>query len=132
LSASSILAFCIIALVACAWMILRRSRSRIRFKTFDEVAVVRELLLWAAPKVPGRRGRMLFASSLAIAPFAIPAMHSMSRSDLAILAPYIDEWIEGRLPPQNPPADYEDTRPKVLLAFKQRLQSEGLWPHHGA
>lgn len=132
MSASSIVAFCIVALVAVVWIVLRRGRSRIWFTTFDEVAVMRELLLWAAPQVPGRRGRMLFASSLAIAPFAIPAMHSISRGDLAVLAPYIDEWIEGKLPPQNLPSEYEDTRPAVLRTFKQRLQSEGRWPHAGA
>jgi hypothetical protein len=96
------------------------------------VAVVRELLLWAAPNAPGRRGRMLFATSLAIAPYAIPYLYSISRGDLTVLAPYIDEWIEGKLPPQNLPAEYEDIRPKVLLAFKQRLRAEGRWPLPGA
>ena len=129
---SSILAFCIVALAALAWIVLRRSRSRIRFRTLDEVAVVRELLLWAAPRVPGPRGRMLFATPLAIASYAVPGLYSMSRGDLAILAPFIDEWIEGRLPPQNLPAEYEDHRPAILRAFKQRLQSEGLWPLPGA
>ncbi|WP_212226925.1 hypothetical protein [Bradyrhizobium lablabi] len=75
---------------------------------------------------------MLFATPLAIAPYAIPHLYSISRGDLAVLAPYIDEWIEGKLPPQNLPAEYEDIRPKVLLAFKQRLRAEGRWPSPGA
>ncbi|MBR1125051.1 hypothetical protein JQ628_26260 [Bradyrhizobium lablabi] len=132
MSRSAILTLCLVAIAVVAWIVLRRSQSRIWFKTFDEVAVVRELLLWAAPKVPGRRGRMLFATPLAIAPYAIPHLYSISRGDLAVLAPYIDEWIEGKLPPQNLPAEYEDIRPKVLLAFKQRLRAEGRWPSPGA
>lgn len=107
------------------WLILRR-RSGIGFKTLDEVAVVQELMVWVAHKVPERRNQLLFGSTLM--PRGIVALQSISRDDLAILAPYIDDWIEGRLPPQNLPAEYEDFRPRVLLAFRQRLQSEGRWP----
>jgi hypothetical protein len=113
------------------WIFLTR-RSRIWLRTLDEVAVVKELMFWAAPKVPGRTGHMLYASALCIAPFEIARLQSMSREDLAVLAPFVDEWVEGRLPPQNLPAEYEDFRPRTLLAFRQRLQSEGLWPVPGA
>jgi hypothetical protein len=107
------------------WLI-RRRRSGIGFKTLDEVAVVQQLIAWVADKEPERRIRLLFGNTLMH--HGIVALQSIPREDLAILAPYIDEWIEGRLPPQNLPAEYEDYRPRVLLAFKQRLQSEGRWP----
>jgi len=110
------------------WRISTR-HSRIWFKTLDEVAVVKELMHWARTKVSGPIGHRLWAGSMMIDADSIPAIQSISRGELAILAPFIDEWIEGKLPPQNLPAEYEDYRPRVLLAFKQRLQSEGRWPY---
>jgi hypothetical protein len=90
------------------------------------LAVVQELMAWVVKKEPTRRNQLLFANPLMFR--GIVALQSISREDLAVLAPYIAEWIEGRLPPQNLPAEYEDYRPPVLLGFKQRLQSEGRWP----
>jgi len=107
------------------WVILRR-RSGIGFKTLDEVAVIQELMFWVARQAPEQRYPLLFASTLM--PRGIVALQSITPKELAILAPYIDEWIAGKLPPQNLPAEYEDYRPRVLLGFKQRLQSKGQWP----
>ena len=115
----------ITAAAVIVWLI-RRRRSGIGFKTLDEVAVVQELMAWVARKEPTRRNQLLFANPLMFR--GIVALQSISREDLSVLAPYIDEWIEGGLPPQNLPAEYEDYRPRVLLGFKQRLQSEGRWP----
>ena len=120
---------CIGAAAAVLWLILRR-RSGIGFKTLDEVAVIDELMLWVARQVPERRNQLLLGSTLMRN--GVLALQSITREDLAILAPYIDEWIEGRLPPQNLPAEYEDYRPRVLLSFKQRLQSKGQWPLTGS
>ena len=58
----------------------------------------------------------------------LPLRRSISRDDLAFLAPYIDEWIAGKAPPQNLPAEYPDERPERLRALKERMQQEGLWP----
>ena len=58
----------------------------------------------------------------------LPFRHSISRDDLAFLAPYIDEWIAGKAPRQNLPVEYPDERPERLRALKQRMQQEGLWP----
>jgi hypothetical protein len=116
-------------LAVLVWVIQRR-RSGIGFKSLDEVAVVQELMFWVADKVPERRSRLLFGSTLM--PRNIVALQTISREDLAVLAPYIDDWIDGRLPPQNLPAEYEDFRPRVLRAFKQRLQSQGRWPEKAA
>jgi len=115
----------ITAAAVIVWLI-RRRRSGIGFKTLDEVAVVQELMAWVVKNEPTRRNQLLFANPLMFR--GIVALQSISREDLAILAPHIDDWIAGKLPPQNLPAEYEDWRPGVLLAFKQRLQSEGRWP----
>ena len=58
----------------------------------------------------------------------LPLHRSISRDDLEFLAPYIDEWIAGRAPPQNLPAEYPDERPEQLRVLKERMQQEGLWP----
>jgi hypothetical protein len=112
------------AAAALVWLI--RRRSGIGFKTLDEVAVVQELMRWVAARETERRRRLLLKTVLI--PRNIVALQSISREELEVLAPYIDEWIAGRLPPQNLPAEYEDFRPRTLLAFKQRLQSQGGWP----
>ncbi len=114
-------------IAALAWTALRR-RHRIRFKTFDEFAVVKELMLWAAQQLPDREGQIFAAKAMMLRPSDIVALQSISREDLAVLAPFIDAWIDGKAPPQNLPAEYEDYRPRTLLAFKRRLQSKTLWP----
>jgi hypothetical protein len=58
----------------------------------------------------------------------LPFRRLISRDDLEFLAPYIDEWISGRAPPQNLPAEYPDERPERLRALKERMQKEGFWP----
>jgi hypothetical protein len=114
-------------IAAAVWTVFRR-RHHVRFKTFDEVAVVKELMFWAAQRLPDREGRLFTAKATMLQPTALVALQSISREDLAVLAPFIDEWIDGKAPPQNLPAEYEDYRPRTLLAFKQRLQSKELWP----
>lgn len=59
-----------------------------------------------------------------------PVRKSITREDLAFLAPYIDEWIAGKAPPQNLPAEYHDWRPDALRSFKERMLKEGLWPSY--
>lgn len=55
-------------------------------------------------------------------------MGSIPVEELAILHPFIDLIIDGKGPPLNQPAEYDD-RPEVLRKFKQRMQAEGLWPN---
>ncbi|MGY3690476.1 hypothetical protein ACVIGA_000556 [Bradyrhizobium sp. USDA 3240] len=114
--------------VAGAVVTLMRVRGEVRFKTYDEVNVVQQLMVWSAQKLSGREGQRLAAKASTLSSDQIVALQSISRDDLAALAPFIDEWIVGHLPPQNLPAEYEDFRPRTLLGFKQRLQSKGLWP----
>jgi hypothetical protein len=114
-------------IAAAAWMAFRR-RHHVRFKTFDEVAVIKELMVWAARRLPDREGRIFTAKAMMLRPTELVALQSISREDLAILVPFIDEWIDGKAPAQDLPAEYEDYRPRTLLAFKHRLQSKKLWP----
>jgi hypothetical protein len=108
-----------------------RPRLPIRFKTYDELYAVQEVVRWASKHLglPHRGDRRLLTTrALFTQTIDFLPMRSISREDLAVLAPFIDEWIEGKAPPQNLPAEYEDYRPSTLLAFKRRLVSEGVWP----
>jgi len=52
---------------------------------------------------------------------------SISHDDLVILAPYIDDWLNGNAPPFELPAEY-DRRIEFLDGFKKRMVSSGVWP----
>jgi hypothetical protein len=56
-----------------------------------------------------------------------PWRRSISREDLEVIAPYIDEWIDAP-PPQNLPSEYYDQRPDILKSFRQRMVRQGVWP----
>jgi hypothetical protein len=66
------------------------------------------------------------AAGMTFWPF--PIRRSISRDDLVFLTPYIEDWIAGKVAPQNLPAEYEDWRPQALREFKERMLREGLWP----
>ena len=46
-----------------------------------------------------------------------PIRRCISREDLAFLTPYIEDWIAGKAPPQNLPAEYGDWRPQAVREF---------------
>lgn len=72
--------------VAALVVIIRRRRAGIGFKTLDEVTVVQELMYWVADKVPAElRTQFLLGSTLM--PRGIVALQSITREELAILAP---------------------------------------------
>jgi hypothetical protein len=52
---------------------------------------------------------------------------SISRDDLIVLAPYIDDWLSGNAPPFELPAGY-DRRLEFLGGFKKRMVACGAWP----
>jgi hypothetical protein len=52
---------------------------------------------------------------------------TISRDDLIVLAPYIDDWLNGNAPPFELPAEY-DRRIEFLDGFKRRMISSGVWP----
>jgi hypothetical protein len=82
--------------------------------------------LWYAPK-DGCLRTVMEMRSINLRSI-LPVRRSISRTDLEFLAPYIEEWINGKAPPQNLPAEYEDWRPATLSEFKKRMIKEGLWP----
>lgn len=84
----------------------------------------RPVPLWVPPG-----GRLRSVAEMKAMNFRLPLIRSsISREDLEFLAPYIDDWINGHAPPQNLPAEYWDWRPDALKAFKDRMQTQGLWP----
>jgi hypothetical protein len=52
---------------------------------------------------------------------------TISRDDLFLLAPYIDDWLDGNAPPFELPAEY-DRRLEFLDGFKKRMVSSAVWP----
>lgn len=130
----------VIAAIALAVFAARvRASQPVRFKTFDEVGSVDDVVVWASKQIPAddRRRSALDMLSIKISPpsssgLTPPSLVSMSVEDLALAAPFIDECIAGRGPPLNMPAEYEDWRPAALAAFKARMQAEGLWPREAA
>lgn len=109
-----------------------RRNMPVKFKTFDELNSVGDVLIWArnqvAPDDPRRKALMLLFVRIPSSPLTPPSLVRMSTQELALVAPFIDECIAGRGPPLNLPAEYEDWRPAALAAFKARMQAEGLWP----
>jgi hypothetical protein len=87
--------------------------------TPDAATLMSEGLRSVSEMVTINRGRAYSIS--------FPWRRSISREDLEVLAPYIDEWID-RPPPQDLPSEYYDWRPDVLTPFKARMLKEGLWP----
>jgi hypothetical protein len=52
---------------------------------------------------------------------------TISRDDLTVLAPYIDDWLNGNPPAFDLPAEY-DRRIEFLNGFKERMVASGVWP----
>jgi hypothetical protein len=52
---------------------------------------------------------------------------TISRDALILLAPYIDDWLNGNAPPFSLPAEYDD-RIELLDGFKKRMVSFNVWP----
>jgi hypothetical protein len=105
-------------------------RWPVRFKHLVEQEAVSFVAHWAAKQLnmaPGDR-RLQYSNSLSLLSVILNWRGSIPVEELALLAPFIDLVIDGKGPPQNLPANYEDTRPETLRRFKQRMQSEGLWP----
>jgi hypothetical protein len=61
-------------------------------------------------------------------PRLLPFLRRISRDDLAFLAPYIDDWVAGKAPPQGLPPEYYDCRPDTLRSFKDRMVSSMVGP----
>lgn len=109
---------------------MQRNKLPVRFKTFDELNAITDVVLWAQPQIGAddpRRKRIVSLWLYLIAA-KIPIGIRISAQDLELLAPFIDRFIAGHGPPSPLPAEYEDLRPTVLHTFKERMQADGLWP----
>jgi hypothetical protein len=115
---------------------IKRSPLPVKFKSFDEMDSVHEVARWAQSQFGSNDPRSSPFALLAtrVRPFTpgpvptLPFLVRISVEDLATLAPYIDQAINGEWPRQNLPDDYEDWRPAALRGFKERMKAEGLWP----
>jgi hypothetical protein len=109
---------------------LKSKRRPVTFKTLDEEAAVSVVAWWAAQQlnIKSDDPQLLYSLQPWIYPWFLNWEGRIPIKELALLAPFIDLAINGKLPPLNQPADQEDWRPAALAAFKKRMQAEGLWP----
>jgi hypothetical protein len=129
------IAVCVIVVISIVaagrYLMPDRGPLTITFRSMDECAEVGFTALWALKQVdrddPRFRTLLYLRTLLGRYPNAY-FLRRMSRAELEMLAPFIDKVIEGKGPPQNLPAEYEDRRPSVLSNFKARMQAGGLWP----
>ena len=126
----------VIALIGAAlgwrWIIGKISERDVRL-TIDEGAVIVQVAEYAmqrldAPPPWKNSPTVLVLRSTDRLLGLLPFFRRISRDDLAFLAPYIDDWIAGKAPPQSLPAEYYDWRPDALRSFKDRMMREDLWP----
>ena len=126
----TLLAVLAVAAICSALIVGSKHRWPVRFKHLVEQEAVSFVAHWAAIQLnmaPGDR-RLRYSKSLSLLSVILDWRGSIPVEELALLAPFIDLVIDGQGPPQNLPADYDDTRPETLRRFKQRMQSEDLWP----
>lgn len=121
-------AIVLLVLIAIFMGVRRERRMLVRVKGYDEVTCLLEVVAWAS-RDPAIRAKLPHANSVRLSSIYLKWRARLPLAELIILAPFIDTAIEGRGPPLNLPLEYEDYRPRVLAAFKSRMQSEGLWPN---
>src|ERR1051325_1268791 len=122
----------IAALAFATYRQTKRLKLPVRFASVDELTAVARVAFWAQRRFDHRdpRWEAIFAIGSYLRIFAsftrIGAR--ISAQDVAVLAPFIDQFIAGDGPPSILSVEYEDERPALLGAFKARMQAEGLWP----
>jgi hypothetical protein len=107
-----------------------RVRKPVTFKNLDEEQAVFGVADWASKQLGMRPGDPQLLHSFLLDAYLNQGnwMGRIPTEELALLSPFIDLMIEGKGPPQNLPAEYDDPRPEILRRFKGRMQAEGLWP----
>jgi hypothetical protein len=120
-----------------AYAFARRLRSPVKFKSFDEMEAVRAAALWARQQIGPADPRKDAINTLFLYfggndLLGVPYFHGLSKKEIELLAPFIEDYIAGRGPRQNLPAEYEDWRPAALRNFKARMKAEGLWPENAS
>jgi hypothetical protein len=120
-----------IALLAFAiYARMQRLKLPVRFASGDELNAVVGVARWAGQQydLGDPRRQSITSVWMNLRPWLGRMGVRLSKHEVAMLAPFIDQVIAGQGPPLNLPAEYEDTRPAALGAFKARMQAEGLWP----
>ena len=119
-----------VTLGVAAVAVAAKRRMPVKFKNLDEQRTVYNVACWAAKQLDIKAGdrRLLYSRLLRGVSSRFNWMGSIPVQELAILSPFIDLMIEGKGPPLNQPAEYEDRRPAILKQFKERMQTEELWP----
>jgi hypothetical protein len=126
--------FSIGVLVLGVYALAKHLRLPGRFKSLDEITVIIGVSNWARKQIGAddpRRKDIIRAHNYlwVMNGNMVPAfLARISAQDLKVLAPFIEKVIEGKGPPWNMPAEYEDNRPALLSAFKARMKAESLWP----
>jgi hypothetical protein len=137
-----ILVFCVLA--GTIWIIAfkRRLALPVRFTSRDEIYAVQEAAMLGRSQMPvgGPKCAQLLSLQLRLSGSGImrnsftynrlplfPSLVHLSKEELEVMTPFIDQIIDGRAP-WNLPAEYEDYRPAVLRAFKERMIAQQLWP----
>jgi hypothetical protein len=118
-------------LILSARYLVKRSRLPVKFKNFGEMLCLAGVVIWAQRQIGAadpRQKALAFLNLYFWSSWWLTPITRISVQDLEILAPFIDQFIEGKGPPWILSAEYEDTRPAVLGDFKVRMEAEGLWP----
>jgi hypothetical protein len=118
--------------VALYWLRkVRAAEMPVTFKNLDEETTIYQVARWAAKQLdlPPGDSRLRWSLVLWASSANFSWMGRIPKSELAELQPFIDLVIEGKGPPQNLPAEYNDLRPGILRGFKARMKAESLWPN---
>jgi hypothetical protein len=108
-----------------------RLKEPVTFKSIDELNCVAGVAQWARQQIGRDDPRWQVINFLCsyLSWFLVTAFTvRISAAELEVLVPFIDDFIAGKGPAWNLPAEYEDWRPAVLRDFKARMTAERLWP----
>jgi hypothetical protein len=115
-------------LIAIVLGLRKERRMPVRVSGYDEVNCLLGVVFWAS-REPAISAKLPWANAMRIGyQVYLGWWLRLPQAELNVLAPFIDAMIEGRGPPLDLPPEYEDYRPRVLSAFKARMEAEGLWP----
>jgi hypothetical protein len=112
------------------YALANRLKEPIRFTSLDELRCVGGVAIWAQQQIDRSdpRADAIGFLSVYLGRLQPTFIVRISVAELEALAPFIDEFIAGKGPAWNLPAEYEDWRPAVLREFKSRMTAEGFWP----
>jgi hypothetical protein len=124
--------------ILCVFGLVKRRRLPVKFGTREELEAFTRVVAWAREQIGRDDLRWKAISALyayfvksGVAGMTFVPLARISAADLKILAPFIDQFIDGKGPSSTLSAEYEDWRPAVLNGFRERMKAERLWPEAG-